>query len=102
MFAARRFTAAAPRALASQAALFHATRPAFVKVGDAVPNVELVENSPGNKVNLAKELGGKGVIVGVPAAFSMLFFLSYLFLFFFWLQGIGLFLSSNHSLTAVS
>ncbi|KAJ5564549.1 thioredoxin peroxidase/alkyl hydroperoxide reductase [Penicillium frequentans] len=30
----------------------------------------LVENSPGNQVNLAKELKGKGVIVGVPAAFS--------------------------------
>ncbi|CRG87807.1 Peroxiredoxin-5, mitochondrial [Talaromyces islandicus] len=70
MFAARRFTAAVPRALGSQAALFHASRPALVKVGDAVPNVDLVENSPGNKVNLAKELGGKGVIVGVPAAFS--------------------------------
>jgi 2-Cys peroxiredoxin 5 len=42
----------------------------LVNVGDAVPNVDLVENSPGNKVNLAKELSGKGVIVGVPAAFS--------------------------------
>ena len=69
MFAARRF-AAAPRAL-SQRSLFHSTAPAFVQKGDAIPDLDvLVENSPGNKVNLAKELQGKGVIVGVPAAFS--------------------------------
>ncbi len=42
-----------------------------VKVGDSIPNVDLFEDSPGNKVNLAKELSsGKGVIIGVPAAFS--------------------------------
>jgi 2-Cys peroxiredoxin 5 len=36
-----------------------------------VPNVDLFEDSPGNKVNLANELAsGKGVIIGVPAAFS--------------------------------
>ncbi|KAL1978789.1 hypothetical protein VTN31DRAFT_1648 [Thermomyces dupontii] len=72
MFAARRFTSAIPRVVAGrQAASFHSTRPAFVKVGDAIPDLDvLVENSPGNKVNLAKELQGKGVIVGVPAAFS--------------------------------
>lgn len=31
-----------------------------------------MENSPGNKVSLAKELAGKpkGLIIGVPAAFS--------------------------------
>lgn len=72
MFAARRFTATVPRTLGTQSALFHSTRPAFVKVGDAIPNVDLVEDSPGNKVNIAKELTGKGVIVGVPAAFSTL------------------------------
>ena len=49
---------------------FHASAPAFVKVGDAIPNVELVEDSPGNKVSIANELKGKGVIIGVPAAFS--------------------------------
>ncbi|KAF2819705.1 AhpC/TSA family protein [Ophiobolus disseminans] len=49
---------------------FHASAPAFVKVGDTLPNIDLVEGSPGNKVNLAKELTGKGVIIGVPAAFS--------------------------------
>jgi 2-Cys peroxiredoxin 5 len=70
MIAARRFTATVPRTLGTQSALFHATRPALVKVGDAIPNVDLVEDSPGNKVNIAKELTGKGVIVGVPAAFS--------------------------------
>ncbi|KAL8969404.1 MAG: hypothetical protein Q9183_002009 [Haloplaca sp. 2 TL-2023] len=49
---------------------FTTTRPAYVNVGDRVPEIELVEGSPGNKVNLAKELKGKGVIIGVPAAFS--------------------------------
>jgi hypothetical protein len=72
MFAARRLTTAIPRAAGVQSAFFHSTRPAFVKIGDAVPDLDvLVENSPGNKVNLATELQGKGVIVGVPAAFSM-------------------------------
>jgi len=42
----------------------------MVKAGDALPNIDLVEGSPGNKVNLSKELTGKGVIIGVPAAFS--------------------------------
>jgi len=49
---------------------FHTSAPAFVKVGDVIPNVELVEDSPGNKVSIANELKGKGVIIGVPAAFS--------------------------------
>lgn len=51
----------------------HATPRAFVKVGDAIPDLEvLVEDSPGNKLSLAKELAStpKAVIVGVPAAFS--------------------------------
>ncbi|KAL4811134.1 Redoxin [Aspergillus unguis] len=69
MFAARRFTASAPRAF-TQRALFHRTAPAFVQKGDSIPDIDLVEGSPGNKVNLAKELKGKGVIIGVPAAFS--------------------------------
>jgi hypothetical protein len=33
-------------------------------------HIELMEGSPGNKINLAKELTGKGLIIGVPAAFS--------------------------------
>ncbi|KAL4977484.1 Redoxin [Aspergillus desertorum] len=70
MFAARRFTTSVSRAL-SQRALFHNTAPAFVRKGDPIPDLDvLVESSPGNKVNLAKELKGKGVIIGVPAAFS--------------------------------
>ncbi|KAK5045485.1 hypothetical protein LTR84_009103 [Exophiala bonariae] len=43
----------------------------MVKEGDYIPDVDLFENSPRTKVNLAQELAsGKGVIVGVPAAFS--------------------------------
>lgn len=43
----------------------------MVKVGASIPNVDLVEGSPGDKVNLSKELAsGKGLIIGVPAAFS--------------------------------
>ncbi|KAL8930315.1 MAG: hypothetical protein Q9172_000023 [Xanthocarpia lactea] len=49
---------------------FSTTGPAFVNVGDRIPPIDLVEGSPGNKVNLAKELQGKGLIIGVPAAFS--------------------------------
>lgn len=50
---------------------FHQTPVNMVKVGDSIPNVELVEGSPGDKVNLSKELAsGKGLIIGVPAAFS--------------------------------
>jgi 2-Cys peroxiredoxin 5 len=69
MFAARRLASNLPR-VRPQAALFHSTAPAFVQKGDAIPSLDLVENSPGNKVNLANELKGKGVIIGVPAAFS--------------------------------
>ncbi|MCJ1331540.1 hypothetical protein MMC10_008231 [Thelotrema lepadinum] len=52
---------------------FHSSSPRFVKVGDRLPNLAeaLVESSPGNKVNLAEELGsGKSIVIGVPAAFS--------------------------------
>ncbi|MCJ1484863.1 hypothetical protein MMC06_005036 [Schaereria dolodes] len=54
-------------------AFFHRTCPALVKAGDAIPDLDVLsENSPGNKINLAKELRGvgKGLIIGVPAAFS--------------------------------
>jgi peroxiredoxin 5 len=45
--------------------------PKQVQQGDSIPDIDLFEDSPGNKVNLAKELAsGKGVIIGVPAAFS--------------------------------
>lgn len=41
-----------------------------MKVGDAIPDVELMENSPGNKTSIAQIIKGKGLIIGVPAAFS--------------------------------
>ncbi|KAK5116904.1 hypothetical protein LTR62_006625 [Meristemomyces frigidus] len=52
---------------------FHATRRPLVQVGDAVPNTELMESSPGNKLSLSQHLGktsGKALIIGVPGAFS--------------------------------
>ena len=49
---------------------FHTTTAKMVKFGDPIPSVELVEGTPGNKVNLANELKGKGLIVGVPTACS--------------------------------
>ena len=72
MFAARRFaTGAAAKSLPfTPTRSFQRTARAWVRVGDSLPDVDLVENSPGNKVNLAKELKGKGVVIGVPAAFS--------------------------------
>lgn len=64
MFAARQLSLVRP---AAGRRLFHATAPAFVKVGDKVPDVELMENSPGNKINIAQELkSGKGIIIGEP------------------------------------
>ena len=62
MFAAAR-RLPLPRSAVSRR-LFHASTPAFVSVGDRLPDVDLVEGSPGNKVNLAKELSGKGVVIG--------------------------------------
>lgn len=70
MFATRRAAVALSRGARQPIASFHSTRPSFVKVGDAIPDIELVENSPGNKVSLAKELTGKGLIIGTPGAFS--------------------------------
>ncbi|KAK8153047.1 Redoxin [Phyllosticta citrichinensis] len=50
---------------------FHASaRLPVPKIGDSLPDVPLFEGSPANKVNLAQELTDKGVIVGVPAAYS--------------------------------
>ncbi|KAF2797723.1 Redoxin [Melanomma pulvis-pyrius CBS 109.77] len=66
MFAARRLSLARPAA----SRLFHSSPRVCIKVGDAIPDVELMENSPGNKISLANELKGNGVIVGVPAAYS--------------------------------
>ena len=66
---ARRIASNLPRV---RAAPFHSTSRNLVQKGDAIPNLNvLVENSPGNKINLAQEIKGKAVIIGTPAAFSM-------------------------------
>lgn len=72
MLATRRLTSHLPRAIqASPRRAFHATPRPLVQVGDSIPDVELMENSPGNRISLANELkNGKGLIIGVPAAFS--------------------------------
>jgi 2-Cys peroxiredoxin 5 len=86
MFLAKRLTTRASGSVCTQrtatAAQFHSSRPSFVKAGDRLPDLNvLVEDSPGNKVNLSQLLAkGKGVVVGTPAAFSML--LAYTFLSF--------------------
>lgn len=50
---------------------FHSSSRAFIKVGDKLPNLDvLVESSPGNRVNLGEAIKGKALIIGVPAAFS--------------------------------
>ena len=59
-----------PLRAASQVRYFHPTSIKMVKAGDKIPDVELHESSPGDKVNLSKTLTGKGLIIGVPAAFS--------------------------------
>lgn len=42
-----------------------------IKVGDAIPSVVVFEREPGNKVNLAELFKGKkGVLFGVPGAFT--------------------------------
>ena len=71
--AARSASTSVPRVAASTAIRrFHAARPLLVKVGQEVPDLEvLVEGSPGNKVNLAEEFQkADGLIIGVPGAFS--------------------------------
>jgi hypothetical protein len=42
----------------------------MVKVGDSIPSVPLTEGAPDAQVDLSKEFGS-GLIIGVPAAFSM-------------------------------
>jgi 2-Cys peroxiredoxin 5 len=64
-------TTALRRLTLTAARTFHSSARAFIKVGDKLPNLDvLVENSPGNKVNLSEQITGKGLIIGVPAAFS--------------------------------
>lgn len=41
------------------------------KVGDKLPSVDLFENTPADKVNLAQAATGKKIIIfGVPGAFT--------------------------------
>ncbi|KAI9696626.1 MAG: hypothetical protein M1820_008075 [Bogoriella megaspora] len=68
MFTLRRSSAIFPRSIPSKA--FHSSSRLAVNVGDRLPSVELMEGSPGNKVDVSKELKGKGLVIGVPAAFS--------------------------------
>ena len=70
-YAARRLALNATRRISGRS--FHTSPRAFVKAGDAIPDLNvLVEGSPGNKINMAEEVnGGKALIIGVPAAFSM-------------------------------
>ena len=73
MFAGRHFASASAihRIRNLSYRQFHATSAIMVKAGDTIPSVELVEGAPDKKVNIANELAtGKGIIVGVPAAFS--------------------------------
>lgn len=63
-------TAAHPLPRVSQ---FHSTARAFVKAGDPLPDTDaLMENTPGQRVNLAEEAKkyNNMLLIGVPAAFS--------------------------------
>lgn len=48
------------------------SRKMLIKVGERLPNINvLVEDSPGNKLNLREVIKeDKALIIGVPAAFS--------------------------------
>ncbi|XP_072495077.1 peroxiredoxin-5, mitochondrial isoform X1 [Notamacropus eugenii] len=64
--AAQTFLVASVRTLRSASATM-----APIKVGDALPSVEVFEGDPGKKVNLAELFKGKkGVLFGVPGAFT--------------------------------
>lgn len=42
-----------------------------IKVGDSLPSVELMENNPDTKVNIAELFSNKkGIVFGVPGAFT--------------------------------
>lgn len=50
---------------------FHVSKMAPVAVGDSIPSVDLFENDPGTKVNIADLCKGKKVVIfGVPGAFT--------------------------------
>ncbi|KAI0998450.1 hypothetical protein K3495_g9748 [Podosphaera aphanis] len=58
--------------LAASGRSFHTSTRANIKIGDKLPSIDaLVENSPGNKVNLSETIANnKALIIGIPAAFS--------------------------------
>lgn len=67
--AIRRFAVVAARPTRS----FHCSSRDLIKVGDKLPQLNvLVENSPGNKVDVSELSSGKALLIGVPAAFSKL------------------------------
>ncbi|PWW80596.1 Redoxin [Tuber magnatum] len=77
MFSPLRFQTAASRIArrhpsATSVRGFHASPGTCIEVGDPVPNIQLREDTPGNKVSIAQELEGKrkALILGVPGAFS--------------------------------
>ncbi|CUM66763.1 uncharacterized protein PRCAT00004444001 [Priceomyces carsonii] len=50
---------------------FKLSVPRSIAAGEKLPSVSLFKGSPGNDVNIAKEIGNsKAVIIGVPGAFS--------------------------------
>lgn len=50
---------------------FQTTKMVQIKVGDSVPNIDLYEDSPANKVNLAELCAGKKVVLfAVPGAYT--------------------------------
>lgn len=57
--------------LKTQLRAFHSSRPAFVSVGDKIPQIPLFFQNPGTQIDLADKAGsGKSLIVGVPGAFT--------------------------------
>lgn len=56
---------------ASAAATFHTSKMVQIKEGDKIPSIDLFEDSPANKVNIADLCSGKKVILfAVPGAFT--------------------------------
>ncbi|RKF63629.1 Peroxiredoxin-5, mitochondrial [Erysiphe neolycopersici] len=51
---------------------FNSSQNLLIKIGERIPDTNvLVEDSPGNKVNLRETIGdSKALVIGIPAAFS--------------------------------
>ncbi|XP_058061704.1 peroxiredoxin-5, mitochondrial [Anopheles bellator] len=57
--------------LVGATAKFHTSKMVLIKEGDKVPSIDLFEDSPANKINLANLCAGKKVILfAVPGAFT--------------------------------